>query len=196
MQSDTKPPNEKRAAQVTIRPFELGDGPSLLEAVSESIESLRQWMTWCKPDYASVDAQGFLCQSVSDWETGKNYSFAILNSENQTFLGSVGLNLVNRTHNFAHLGYWIRTRYVRNGAASAAVRLAAAYGINNLKFNRLELIIPTDNVASNRVAQKAGATCEGVLRNRLLLEGKVHNAFMYSFAPGDFDRPTTPRGKQ
>ena len=187
MKSDSPSPDRRQTTSVIIRPFVLSDAVGLLEAVSESIEHLCRWMTWCKRDYASVDAQGFLCQSVSDWEAGKNFSFAILDSEHQTILGSVGLNSINRTHNFANMGYWIRSGHIRNGAASAAVRLAAAYGIKKLRFNRLELVIPTNNLASIRVAQKAGAKHEGVLRSRLILDGKIHNTAVYSFAKTDFD---------
>lgn len=146
-------------------------------------------MTWCKPDYDITHARNFISHSIADWNTGKEYSFAILDSGNKSLLGSVGLNLINRAHNFASVGYWIRTGRTRSGAGSAAVRLAAAYGIEKLYFNRLELIISMENVASRRVAEKAGAHFVGVLRNRLILGGKVHDAALYSFASQDFDRP-------
>jgi RimJ/RimL family protein N-acetyltransferase len=45
-----------------------------------------------------------------------------------------------------------------------AVRLLAGYGFEEFDLNRIELIIAVDNRASNRVAEKAGFTHEGVLR--------------------------------
>jgi ribosomal-protein-serine acetyltransferase len=41
------------------------------------------------------------------------------------------------------------------------------------------------NVHSQRVAEKIGATREGILRNRLTLGGKQVDAVMYSLIPED-----------
>ena len=46
---------------------------------------------------------------------------------------------------------------------------------------RLELVIEPQNTASQRVAEKAGAKREGLLRNRLTINGKSRDAWMYSF---------------
>jgi ribosomal-protein-serine acetyltransferase len=43
------------------------------------------------------------------------------------------------------------------------------------------VIVSTRNVASLRVAEKAGAVREGVLKNRLLLAGEWHDAVMHAF---------------
>lgn len=161
----------------------------MLEAVRESVKTLCATMTWCKPDYDITHARNFISQSITDWSAGKEYSFAILDSENQSFLGSVGFTQINRIHNFANIGYWIRNGRTRNGIGSAAVHLAAVYGFEKLNFNRLELIISMENLASRRVAEKAGAHFVGVLQNRLILGGKVHDAALYSFACQDFNRP-------
>jgi RimJ/RimL family protein N-acetyltransferase len=52
-------------------------------------------------------------------------------------------------------------------------------------FNRLEILVSEHNPASQRVAQKSGAKLEGILRNRLVLAGRPHNAFVYSLVSGD-----------
>jgi RimJ/RimL family protein N-acetyltransferase len=43
----------------------------------------------------------------------------------------------------------------------------------------------TANAASQRVAEKLGATREGVLRNRILIHDQVHDAVMFSLIPSD-----------
>ena len=91
----------------------------------------------------------------------------------------------NRVHNFANLGYWVRSSRVGQGVATAATRLAAQFGFEELKFTRIEIVAATGNVGSLRVAEKAGARREGVLRNRLMLGGKLHDAVMHSLVPED-----------
>ena len=49
-----------------------------------------------------------------------------------------------------------------------------------------------DNAPSRRVAEKAGAKVEGILRNRVTLNGRLHDAVMHSLVPGDLDQTRPP----
>jgi ribosomal-protein-serine acetyltransferase len=173
------------AGPIRIRPFVLQDAPELYAAVRESLGQLCGWMTWCRPDYSIEDSRAFILNSRRAWESGEAYSFAIIDLADGKFLGSVGLNHVTRTHNFANVGYWVRSTRTRCGVASTALRLAAWFGLRELAFERLELLVPTGNIASQRVAQKAGAKFEGLLRNRLVLAGLRHDAAIYSIVADD-----------
>src|SRR4051794_3407947 len=137
---------------VSIRPFRTSDVSHLYAAARESMEQLRGWMTWCDEDYSLEDSSNFILKAAEAWEQGTAYSFAIIGSQEDDFLGSVGLSHVNRAHNFANMGYWVRQSRTRSGVASAATLLAARFGLQELGLNRLELLIPTENMASQRVA--------------------------------------------
>jgi ribosomal-protein-serine acetyltransferase len=63
--------------------------------------------------------------------------------------------------------------------------LLAAFGMERAGLTRIEIMAAAGNLASQRVAEKAGARREGVLRNRYLLHGKLHDAVLYSLIPGD-----------
>jgi RimJ/RimL family protein N-acetyltransferase len=54
-----------------------------------------------------------------------------------------------------------------------------------LKLNRIEILVAVGNERSLRTALKAGATREGVLRNRLVMGNKICDAVMHSLIPGD-----------
>ena len=66
-----------------------------------------------------------------------------------------------------------------------AIRLAARFGCEELGLYRIEIVAAVDNIASQRVAEKAGAVREGVLRNRLLVRGESQDAVLFSLLPGD-----------
>jgi RimJ/RimL family protein N-acetyltransferase len=87
----------------------------------------------------------------------------------------------------ANLGYWVRSSATKRGVASAATRLIARFGFRELGFQRLEIVAATGNGASQRAAEKAGATREGVLRKRLLINGQPHDAVLYSLVAEDFE---------
>lgn len=165
---------------IIVRPFRVGDALPMYEAARESAEQLRAWMTWCQADFSLADAEAFVTQSARAWAHGEQYSFAIVDARDNAFLGSVGLNHLNPAHKFANVGYWVRNTAAGRGVATVAVQQVAAFGLGELGLNRLEFLIPTINVASQRVAQKVGAKFEGVLRNRLVISGHSHDAAMYS----------------
>jgi len=89
-----------------IRRFCITDVPALYEAARESINELCTWMVWCRPNYSLGDSAAFVSSCDSNWETGESYSFVIFDAVDGTFLGSAGLNQINRAHNVANLGYW------------------------------------------------------------------------------------------
>jgi ribosomal-protein-serine acetyltransferase len=96
--------------------------------------------------------------------------------------------LCNHGHRYANLFYWVRSSRLRQGVASAAVRLLARYAFETVGLQRVEIVVAVGNAASARVAEKVGAVREGILRNRIFLHGSSYDAFSYSLIPGDLDR--------
>jgi hypothetical protein len=80
----------------------------------------------------------------------------------------------------ANLGYWVRTSATGHGVATRAARLVAQFGIEKIGLLRVEIVVAIGNIASMRVAEKAGAKREGILRNRLVGRDKVLDAVMHS----------------
>jgi RimJ/RimL family protein N-acetyltransferase len=172
---------------ITIRPVGADDVDAVFEAVRESINELAPWMQWCHADYARDETVAFIATVPDNWSTDQAYTFAILDARTKAFLGSVGLNVIIRQYQMANLGYWVRSSATKRGVASAATRLIARFGFRELSFQRLEIVAAIGNGASQRAAEKAGATREGVLRKRLLINGQPHDAVLYSFVAEDFE---------
>lgn len=168
-----------------IRRFRPEDVPLLYEAARESIQDLCRWMVWCHAGYTMEDCAAFVSACDAKWERGESYSFVIFDVRDGTFLGSAGLNQINRAHRVANLGYWVRSSQAGRGIGTAAVRLAARYGLQNLGFNRLDILVPIGNRPSQRVAEKAGARQEGILRNRLVIQDRPRDAVLYSIVAED-----------
>jgi RimJ/RimL family protein N-acetyltransferase len=142
-------------------------------------------MPWCHPDYSIEETRTWVESRAEAWEAGKEYDFAIFEAGMGKYLGGCGLNNIDNTNRIANLGYWVRTSRTKKGIATAATRLLTKYGIENLKLNRIEILVAIDNKQSQRVAEKAVATREGILRNRITIHEKVFDAMMFSFIPGD-----------
>ncbi|HEX5221434.1 MAG TPA: GNAT family N-acetyltransferase [Verrucomicrobiae bacterium] len=173
------------SGSIGIRRYRKDDVDALFTAVRESVRELSVWMPWCSESYSRAESEAFVQSREAEWERGEQYSFVIYDATTGHFLGGVGLNFINRIHQFANLGYWVHTAHTRRGVATTAARLAAGFGLGELGFNRLEIVAAAGHVASQRVARKVGAHCEGVLRKRLVIHGKTHDAVMFSLVVED-----------
>jgi RimJ/RimL family protein N-acetyltransferase len=175
--------------KIYIRPFEVDDIPALYEAVRESAsESFTWWMPWCHADYTLEESSQFVHSRDEAWRNGKELDFAIFDVETGALLGSVRLSQISREHKFANLGYWVRASSMGQGVAPAAALLAAQFAFQDLGLNRVEIEIATENIRSRRVAEKAGAKREGVLRRRIVIGDRVHDSVMYSIVAEDLVR--------
>jgi len=143
------------------------------------------WMPWCHPNYSIEESKTWVAERPKYWAQGIEYEFSITSSASGLYLGGCGLNSIHRTIGMANLGYWVRTSQTKKGVATAATLLLARFAFNELRLNRIEIVIAVNNGASLRVAEKAIAINEGVLRNRLTENGKPSDAVMFSLIPQD-----------
>lgn len=170
---------------VKIRRYCADDIPLLFEAARESVNEMFAWVSWCHPNYTLEESQSFVLSNETAWNQKTGFAFAVLDVNSGSFLGGVGLNQINRKNNFANLGYWVRSSQTGRGVATAATLLAAEFGFEDLGLNRIEILTAIENAASGRVAEKAGAKKEGILRSRILLNNRPQDAIMYSLITAD-----------
>ena len=171
---------------VAIRRYRDGDAELLYEAVRESIAEVSLWLPWCHEGYSIAESRDFVASRNVRSQGDEWYSFAVIDQSSGRFLGGVGINFINRVHQFANLGYWVRTSAAGRGVATRATRLAARFGFAELGLHRIEIVAAVDNIASQRVAERAGAVREAILRRRLSINGLPHDAVLFSLVAEDF----------
>ena len=170
---------------VRIRAYRRDDVDALFEAVSASIPEVSAWLPWCHPGYRPEDSAGWIAMQPDAWRSGEEYAFAVEEAHTGAFLGGCGLGRIDPFNACAGLGYWVRTSHTGRGVATAAARLAARFGFEDLRLRRIEILVALENKASRRVAEKVGARPEGRLRKRFLLQGKPQDGLLYSLLPED-----------
>ncbi len=168
-----------------IRTYRPEDVNALFEAARESIAEVGRWLPWCHENYSIEETQHFINSRGPLSQGDEWYSFGIFEQDGGGFVGGVGINFINRVHQLANLGYWVRTSAAGRGVATIATRAVARFGFDQLSLQRIEIVAAVDNIPSQRVAEKAGAIREGVLRKRLLIGGKSIDAVMFSLVPDD-----------
>jgi RimJ/RimL family protein N-acetyltransferase len=171
---------------INIRPLEMGDVPAMYQAVRESLDELKNWMSWAHDRYTERETREWITIARAHWNSSKHFAFAITDPENSSFLGTVSLGQIHPIYHFCNLGYWVRSSQYGHGYAARAACLAARFAFEKLRLVRVEIVIAVGNQRSIKVAEKCGAHHEGTLFNRIIIHRKVYDAVMYSLLPSDF----------
>lgn len=171
--------------KVTLRPYRMSDSKESYQAIKESAAEISVWLPFVHKDYSLKENRAWVKKRPGDWKKGKAYEFAIWDVKDGTIIGGCGLNNIDKLNRRANLGYWVRTSHTGRGVAPAATLLLAKWAFEVLKLTRIEILVATGNQRSLRVAEKAGARREGILRNRIVIRDKAHDAVIHSLIPGD-----------
>ncbi len=144
--------------------------------------------------YTRADAELYVGVAAESRAAGTDLSFVVVAADDDArLLGSTGVHGIADDRHVAEIGYWIERSARGRGFATRALRLLSRWAVAELGVARLELMAAVENVASQRVAERAGFTREGVLRSYFSHRCGLRDVVMFSLLPGDLRADETAR---
>ena len=161
------------------------DLPAIERAASDA--EILKWF-----DLPTRSPADYLAAKHDRWAEGTGASFAICDLDRpDTCLGQVFIELEDDGR--GSVGYWLLEDGRGKGRATRALRLIASWALPEMRLGRMQLHTDPRNVASQRVAERAGFTREGVLRGYDgRSDGTRADAVVYSLLPQDLGPPVSP----
>lgn len=136
--------------------------------------------------YTEHDAWAFLRAQERARLDGEELNLALADpAAPATVFGGGSLHAIDLREGRASVGYWLAPAYRGRGIATRATVLMARWGFSELGLGRIELTSGPDNAASQRVAERVGFVCEGVLRSHIPFKGGRRDSVLFSLLPGD-----------
>lgn len=170
---------------IILRKYNQEDLFDRYTAIKENLTEISKWLSFCRPDYSENQNLLWYVAYPKNWKRQIEFPFAVIEKNTGRYIGECVLNHINHMHKVANVTYWIKKEYTGKGIATRAVKLIAGFGFQNLDMRRIEIFMEPENSASIKVAEKAGAVKEGILRNRILSNEISKDAILYSLIPGD-----------
>ena len=128
-----------------------------------------------------ADVAGWLADGVHRAQReGTGVHLMMLDRAAGKLVGSIGLVHADWEVHSAEIGYGVRGDERRKGYASEALGAVARWALREGGIQRAWLTANTDNVASLRVAEKAGFRREGTLRRAGLEDDGLHDLAVFS----------------
>ena len=164
---------------VTLRALRDDDVP-LIVAACANPETTR-FTTNLPVPYTEADARAFLAYAADCWRGDDRRPYAIADAAGGAFLGMIEVRLGE----VGSIGYWVAPAARRRGVATRALVLLSRWAVRDGGVERLELITHPDNIASQRVAEKAGFVREGILRSHTRFREGRRDSVLFSLLPAD-----------
>lgn len=168
-EDDWLPPERFVGGSFVLRSLMPGDGPALFEAVTESRVVLRPRMPWVASHRDVHASERQARESRARWLLHEDFTLGIFADDGATVVGGTGFHLREGPleGRQAEVGMWLRTSWQGHGVGTEVLRAVLRWGFSPAwGWLRLSWRCDDDNLASIRVAEKAGLHCEGVLRHQ------------------------------
>ncbi|MCA0456025.1 MAG: GNAT family N-acetyltransferase [Chloroflexi bacterium] len=161
-------PEAFETERLIIRAPRMGDGHVLNEAISESRERLMPWLPWAVHPQTPDETETIIRGAVARWQKREDLWMLMFRKSDGLCLGRTGLHQLDWAAGCYEIGYWVRTSAEGHGYAREAVAGVTDYAFQNLNAGRVEIRCDRLNERSAAVAQRAGYTLEGTVRNNAL----------------------------
>lgn len=168
---------------IGIRALEYEDLPLLTRLANDP--RVRRGVTgWAWP-LSPVGQREWLQTAVLD---PVNRRLAVFDLATDATVGMTGLWDVDWRNRSATVGIKLDLDAAPPGTGTEVMQLLAAVAFLEMGLNRINGPILADNIASQRMVQKAGFQLEGTQREALFSAGEARDVKMYAFLRSDFEQ--------
>jgi ribosomal-protein-alanine N-acetyltransferase len=136
---------------IRLRAFIEADSPAVAAAMEDG--DISRWTATIPWPYSEADARAWIGSHALRRETGQGLDLAI--TEEGEALGAIGID-VDWGERYGQIGYWMSGTFRARGLATRAALLLSGWAREALELDSLQLFTIQGNVASERVAAKAG----------------------------------------
>ena len=114
------------------------------------------------------------------------YEWGIVLKDTNEMIGIISAD-TSYKYSTIELGYSISSKYWNNGYTTEAIKEIINYLFKECNYKIIEAIIPSDNIASIKVAEKCDMKLEATLKDRYKdkINGKICNLLIYSIFNND-----------
>ncbi len=167
---------------VTLRYPEMSDYAGWAEVRGESREFLAPWEpVWAPDEMTRVAFRRRLRRYQREIRSDLAYPFLVFRKSDNVVMGGCTLTNVRRgVTQSAAIGYWIGSRYARQGYMYAALRAMLPFVFEVLGLHRLEAACIPENEASRKLLLKVGFKEEGRARRYLQINGEWRDHILFA----------------
>jgi [ribosomal protein S5]-alanine N-acetyltransferase len=170
--------------RLILRKITKEDVPSVFAYASNSLVS--QYVMW-NTHKSLADSAAFVTYVLNQYHNGQVAPWAIELKENGEMIGTVDFVWWKPNHRSAEFGYVLSPLYWKQGIMTEAVKALIDFGFTKMDLNRIQARCYVENVASERIMQKAGLQFEGIMRQAVIVKNVKQDLKIYAILKEDWE---------
>jgi RimJ/RimL family protein N-acetyltransferase len=182
-------PERLATERLVVRVPRAGDGTAVNAAVCVSHAELAPWMPWAATLPSVDESEAYCRRAHAKFLLREDLAMFVFaggaDDREGELVGATGLHRIDWPLRSFEIGYWRRTGCEGRGFMTEAVRAMARMAFDALGARRVEIRMDDRNVASWRLAERAGFTLEALLRfDSLTPAGEPRSTRIYARVRG------------
>ncbi|ENZ1251537.1 GNAT family N-acetyltransferase [Pseudomonas aeruginosa] len=161
--------------------LELLDQPraeELFRLVRANSEHLAPWMPWVPLTQSVDDTRRFIGEGQRLWAERRSCRCGIV--ESGCLVGVIDLHDFTEDSRSASIGYWLAASAQGRGLLARALGKTIELGFLGYDRQRLVIRCSTENLRSQRAAERQGFRRDGVIRAKEIIAGRAHGHAIYT----------------
>lgn len=173
-----KPPQRIETQRLVLRVPQPEDATAMFERWSQDKE-VTHYLTW-QPHTRFEQAQSAIARAISAWRDETRFPYMIVLKDTQDVMGMIDPRIEGHR---VGIGYVIGRAYWGKGYMPEATRTMIDWAFLQPSIYRVYATTDIENIASQRVLEKVGMHCEGILRKYIVhpnLSDIPRDSYMYA----------------
>ncbi|MCR5452341.1 MAG: GNAT family N-acetyltransferase [Lachnospiraceae bacterium] len=165
-----------------LRVLSESDAKMVADFYNRNYDDFKKYEPFSGKNVTTVSFERRLLEAeIEQLKAGQQVRFHVFEKNDPfTVIGTVSLREIKRScYGSAVLGYKMDQNYRNKGYATEAIKRSIEIVANECELHRIEATVLPDNNASIRVLEKLGFEREGLLREKIFLEGEWKDHYLY-----------------
>lgn len=154
------------AGQFLIKPIDINDLEPFYSMIDRNRERLKAFFPGTVSRTLTLEAtRNFILENNQKRSEKTYFSFVVINTENQDFVGYLDLKNIVWDLPKAEMGFFMDEMYAHKGFTTQIFQAFCDYCMKEMGFIKLFLRTHESNTSACHLAQKCGFQLEGTIRN-------------------------------
>ena len=152
--------------EITLNEIGLDDVEIIFNTIVAEREYLQEWL----PFVEITQEISFTRQFVENYLETDRTDLTFVIRYCGKFVGIIGLKDTDLDNQKTEIGYWLSELFQHKGIITRSCKALINHIFDEMKLNRVQITVATENMKSQAVAERLGFTREGIQR-----EGELHS---------------------
>lgn len=170
--------------EIDLALLEINHAEELFQLISQSRDTLRQWLYFTDKILSVEDTHSFIETSLFNYEANDGFSAGIWYQDQ--LVGTIGFHRMDTINRKVEMGYWLGKSFEGKGIMTRSCKSMVQYAFVALNVNRIEIRAGVENTKSRAIPERLGFQLEGILRQAEWVNGRYIDDAVYGMLIKDW----------